>query len=71
LSNFGARPCFNDEGIALRLSEILVAVAPGTHAVQLLDHAGWHLPAGLLVPDNITLLPLPAECPEVNPVENV
>jgi len=39
--------------------------------VLILDQAGWHLSAGLVVPGNITLLPLPAKCPELNPVENV
>jgi len=40
-------------------------------AVLLLDQAGWHLSDHLLVPPNITLLPLPPKCPELNPVENV
>jgi transposase len=46
-------------------------VAPGAHAVVLLDQAGWHLSAKLTVPTNITLLPLPAKSPELNPVENI
>ena len=46
-------------------------VAPGAHAVLLLDQAGWHGSAELAVPDNITLMPLPPRCPELNPVENV
>ena len=37
----------------------------------LVDQAGWHLSAELTVPDNITLLPLPLKCPELNPVENI
>ena len=37
----------------------------------LLDQAGWHGPRDLVVPDNITLLPLPPRSPELNPVENV
>ena len=51
--------------------QISAAVAPGAHAVLILDQAGWHLSAGLVIPANITLLPLPAKCPELNPVENV
>ena len=46
-------------------------VAPGCHAALLLDQAGWHLTAKLAVPDNITMVPLPAKCPELNPQENV
>ncbi len=37
----------------------------------ILDQAGWHASAALAVPANITLLPLPLKCPELNPVENV
>src|SRR5258708_38214088 len=48
-----------------------MAVASGAHAVLLLDQAGWHLSDKLIVPPNITLLPLPPKCPELNPVENV
>ena len=55
----------------LHLAEIATAITPGTHAVLLLDQAGWHLSQRLDVPPNITLLPLPAKCPELNPVENV
>lgn len=37
----------------------------------LLDQAGWHLSDKLVIPANLTLLPLPAKCPELNPVENI
>src|SRR3954469_20649613 len=33
--------------------------------------AGWHQSKKLVVPDNITLMPLPAKAPELNPVENI
>jgi len=57
--------------MVLHLAEISAAVAPGAHAVLLLDQAGWHGSGALVVPANITLLPLPSKCPELNPVENV
>lgn len=53
------------------LAEISRAVDPGAHAVQILDGAGWHVAADLVVPDNFTLLTLPSHAPELNPVENV
>ena len=53
------------------LAEISAAVEPGAHAVLLLDQAGWHTTAKLNLPDNITILPLPAKSPELNPVENI
>ena len=57
--------------MTLHLEEIARAVAPGAHAVLLLDQAGWHLSARLLVPDNITILPLPSKSPQLNPTENI
>ena len=53
------------------LAEIARTVAPGAHAVLILDGAGWHGARNLVVPDNISLLPLPPYAPELNPVENV
>ncbi len=55
----------------LHLAEIARAVTAGAHAVRLLDRVGWHLTQKLIVPANITLLPLPARSPELNPVENL
>ena len=55
----------------LHLAEIGRAVAPGAHAVVVLDRAGWHGAGDLVVPENLTLLPLPSYAPELNPVENV
>src|SRR3546814_7598595 len=57
--------------MTLHLAEISAAVAPGAHAVLLLDQAGWRNSRALEIPDNITLLPIPPKCPELNPVENV
>ncbi len=64
-------PRCTTQAMALHLAEISQAVAPGAHAVVLLDQAGWHLSTRLVVPANITLMPLPAKAPELNPVENV
>ena len=58
-------PRCTTEAMALHLAEISQAVAPGSHAVLLLDQAGWHVSSKLKVPSNITLVPLP------DPVENV
>src|SRR3712207_2363208 len=59
------------EGMTLHLKEIAQAVAPGAHALVLVDQAGWHQSKRLVVPDNITLVPLPSKAPELNPVENI
>ena len=55
----------------LHLAEIAQAVAPGAHAVLLVDQAGWHMTPKLTVPQNISIIPLPAKSPELNPQENV
>jgi transposase len=57
--------------MTLHLTEIARTVAPGAHAVVLVDQAGWHMTDALIIPANISLIPLPAKCPELNPVENV
>ena len=62
---------FARRSTTLHLAEIAATVAPGAHAVLLLDQAGWHGSGALIVPPNITLMPLPSKCPELNPVENI
>jgi putative transposase len=72
-----------DQAFALALPEATTAamslflagfagqLEPGTRAVLILDRAGWHVARRLVVPENVTLLPLPAYSPELNPVERV
>jgi hypothetical protein len=64
-------PCANTEAMNKHLAEIAKAVSPGAHAALLLDQAGWHGSQDLIVPENVTLVPLPPYSPELNPVENV
>ena len=64
-------PCCNTQAMNLHLIEIAAMVALGKHAVLLMDQAGWHMSKKLIVPGNITIVPLPAKCPELNPQENI
>jgi transposase len=64
-------PTCNTEAMNLHIAEIAAAVAPNAHAVVILDQAGWHMSNSLNVPANLTLMPLPPKCPELNPVENL
>ena len=64
-------PCVNAEAMGLHLKEITKTVAKGAHALLIMDGTGWHQTKALQVPDNITLLKLPAYAPELNPMENV
>ena len=53
------------------LEDISEQVAPGSHAVLVLDGAGWHKSKELAIPKNISLLFLPPYSPELNSMENV
>ena len=64
-------PRCNTQAMQWHLDEISSQVAPGAHAVLILDQAGWHTTGKLVIPSNITLLPLPPRSPELNPVENI
>jgi len=39
------------------------------HVLLVLDGAGWHRSDALVVPKNVTLLPLPPYSPELNGME--
>jgi hypothetical protein len=53
-------PFVNTEMMNLHLVEISVNVAPGAHALLVVDGAGWHQTGDKLrIPDNVTLLHLP------------
>jgi transposase len=41
------------------------------HAVMLWDGAGFHVSRRLQIPDNVTVVKLPAYSPELNPIENL
>jgi len=64
-------PYANTEAMNGHLAEIALNVAPGAHAVVLIDGAGWHTSKMIATPTNITLLKLPAYCPELNAQENI
>ena len=55
----------------LHLAKIARTVALGAHALVLMDQAGWHMTAALLKPNTISIIPLAAKCPDLNPVENI
>ena len=46
-------------------------VAPGAHAILLLDQAGWHGAAALKVRSNISLCRCRRRSPELSPEENI
>ena len=80
---FGAVCPDRDHGVALvlpevstaamqaMLDELATAVAPGAHAVVILDRAGWHTAKELSIPTNLTPVFLPPYSPELNAIERV
>ncbi len=64
-------PYANTEAMQMHLDEIAKYVARKSHAVILMDRAGWHTTGKLRVPENITIILLPSRSPELNPVENI
>lgn len=80
---FGAVCPERDKGVALilphsdthamnlHLAALSQHVARDSHAVVIVDGAGWHIADALIVPDNISLLFLPPYSPELNAQENI
>jgi transposase len=64
-------PFADSFALTAHLNEIATHVAPGAHAVLVLDGAGWHTGDKVDVPPNITLVILPPYSPELNGAENV
>lgn len=64
-------PKANAAAMEAHLQEISRHVAPGAHAILIVDGAGWHTAKDLAVPANITLVTLPPYSPELNPTETV
>ena len=66
-----AMPEVSTAAMGLFLAELSRSLPAGTHAALVLDGAGWHVSADLVVPANLTLIRLPPYSPELNPVERV
>jgi len=64
-------PTVNTAMMNLHLRMISEHVGCRVQVVLVMDQAGWHVAKHLVVPDNITLLFLPAYSPELNPVERL
>jgi hypothetical protein len=61
-------PTVSTVTMSLFLAESSKTLAPDDHAVLVLDGAGWHGSAALVVPSN---MPLPPYSPQSNPVERI
>lgn len=80
---FDDSPCFfyitndwdlsalNTDIVNVFLREFSQTLASDEQAVIIWDGAGFHTSKKLLVPENITLVQLPPDSPEPNPLENL
>jgi transposase len=64
-------PYTNTKTMEYYLAELSKQVEVGVHIALVIDNAGWHVAKELAIPDNITLVPLPAYAPELNAMEQV
>ncbi len=53
------------------LDQLSGQVAPGAHALLIMDRAGWHCANDLIMPENITAAFLPPYSPELNAIERL
>lgn len=53
------------------LDELSLSIDHGRHIALLTDNAGWHTAKELVIPSNITLIPLPPYAPELNAMEQI
>ena len=54
---------------ALSASELRREAVRAKDALHVLDGAGWHISKSPIVPDTLTLMPLPPYSPDLDPVE--
>ncbi len=64
-------PAWNTAVVNLFLEQFSRELPVGVHAVLIRDGAGFHTGGDLVVPANVSLIPLPPYSPELNPVENL
>jgi transposase len=64
-------PQLNAKIVSEFLRQFSQTITAGEHAVMLWDGAGFHTTKQLCLPENITVVTLPAYSPELNPIENL
>ena len=55
----------------LHLYEISKQIDKGYHGIILMDGAAWHTTEKLILPENLSIIPLPPYSPELNPMEQL
>jgi len=64
-------PHLNTDVVNCFFEQFAKEVDSKVHVVMFWDQAGFHTARKLRQPPNLTLIPLPPYCPELNPIENL
>ena len=64
-------PRVDTDMMQLHLYEISKQVDEDYHAIILMDRASWHTTEKLILPPNLSIVPLPPYSPELNPMEQL
>ena len=64
-------PIVSTSAMQAFLDQLSVQVAPGAHALVVMDRAGWHCANDLVTPDNLAPIFLPPYSPELNGIERL
>jgi transposase len=64
-------PYVDNQIMSIFLKQFSRQLPEDIHAVLIWDQAGFHKAKELSVPENISIIELPAYSPELNPVENL
>ena len=64
-------PYVNTDSMGLYLQALSAHIPAGRHGAIVMDQAGWHMTDKLIVPSNMTMIPLPPYSPELNAMEQV
>lgn len=61
----------NSDIMNIHLAELSAYLGYDTHVLLVMDGASWHRSKKLKVPENISIITLPAYSPELNPIERL
>ena len=64
-------PIVSTSAMQIFLDQLSAQVTPNTHALLVMDRAGWHCANNLIFPANLTPIFLPPYSPELNSIERL
>ena len=64
-------PYLNTDSVNAFFIEFEKEIKPDVHVIMIWDRAGFHTSNNVRVPENVTLIHLPAYSPQLNPIEKL